>query len=224
MILVNRQQAIADGNIKYFTGKPCKYGHISERYVSTSQCYECTQRPELLQKKKEKSRQWKIDNPRIVVLTADQKAEKSARRARQIAENKDHFKKKWAESRERNKNARKEWAGNNKPLLASLARAWRSKNPDKIKAINATRRSRQSDAEGRHGCKDIRRILAQQAGLCVYCSAALDNNYHVDHILPLYLGGSNWPSNIQILCPTCNLRKGRKHPDRFEAEIGFTRN
>jgi 5-methylcytosine-specific restriction endonuclease McrA len=35
---------------------------------------------------------------------------------------------------------------------------------------------------------------------------------HVDHILPLALGGDNRRKNIQLLCPTCNLSKGAHHP------------
>ena len=33
--------AKAAGEMFYFTGKPCKHGHISKRYVSTQICYEC---------------------------------------------------------------------------------------------------------------------------------------------------------------------------------------
>jgi hypothetical protein len=36
-----RQQAISLGKTRFFTGKPCKYGHISERRVSNWQCVQC---------------------------------------------------------------------------------------------------------------------------------------------------------------------------------------
>lgn len=42
MRLVHRQVAIARGLPKYFTGRPCKRGHISERYTLTSNCVQCT--------------------------------------------------------------------------------------------------------------------------------------------------------------------------------------
>lgn len=37
----SRDDAIAAGAKKYFTGVPCKRGHVSERLVSTSHCCEC---------------------------------------------------------------------------------------------------------------------------------------------------------------------------------------
>ena len=39
--LISRKQAAAEGKIKYFTGKSCKYGHVAERYVSIGKCVEC---------------------------------------------------------------------------------------------------------------------------------------------------------------------------------------
>jgi hypothetical protein len=40
--IITRQQAISLGLKKYFTGKPCKYGHVNERRVSTFVCVECS--------------------------------------------------------------------------------------------------------------------------------------------------------------------------------------
>lgn len=36
-----RKQAQVSGSVYYFTGKPCSKGHISKRYTSTGQCFDC---------------------------------------------------------------------------------------------------------------------------------------------------------------------------------------
>jgi adenylate kinase family enzyme len=41
MEIIIRQQAKEQGLARYFTGKPCKHGHISEKTVSGSNCVEC---------------------------------------------------------------------------------------------------------------------------------------------------------------------------------------
>lgn len=40
MEIVTRAQAKAAGLKRYFTGKPCKHGHITERYIA-GRCVEC---------------------------------------------------------------------------------------------------------------------------------------------------------------------------------------
>lgn len=42
---------------------------------------------------------------------------------------------------------------------------------------------------------------------CAGCSSMLDEGYQVDHILPLFKGGTNDISNLQPLCGTCHNKK-----------------
>lgn len=39
--LIERRAAFEIGRTRYYTGKPCKQGHIAQRYVSTGGCTEC---------------------------------------------------------------------------------------------------------------------------------------------------------------------------------------
>lgn len=41
MPIKDRQRAILEGRKRYFTGKPCSRGHVSERYVKGHMCVEC---------------------------------------------------------------------------------------------------------------------------------------------------------------------------------------
>ena len=107
-------------------------------------------------------------------------------------------------------------------------RAWDAKyynsNPEKCAARKRNRRARKRSAEGKHTSADIRAIFESQRGLCANCQSKLfksgKNKFHVDHIMPLALGGSNWPSNLQCLCPSCNLKKSAKDPFKWAAENG----
>jgi 5-methylcytosine-specific restriction endonuclease McrA len=48
----------------------------------------------------------------------------------------------------------------------------------------------------------------------------LDGGFHVDHIKPLALGGQHEPGNIQLLCPTCNVRKSCTDPIQYAQRNG----
>lgn len=41
MEILTRQQAFTLGRSKYYTGKPCVHGHISERYTASGACAAC---------------------------------------------------------------------------------------------------------------------------------------------------------------------------------------
>jgi hypothetical protein len=38
---ISRELAIERGLDRYFTGKPCKRGHVAERYLSNGECIVC---------------------------------------------------------------------------------------------------------------------------------------------------------------------------------------
>lgn len=56
-------------------------------------------------------------------------------------------------------------------------------------------------------------VFHRDHGRCVFCLCdlsgliATDRRLHIDHIVPLNRGGSNDPSNFQLLCEDCNLEK-----------------
>jgi 5-methylcytosine-specific restriction protein A len=62
---------------------------------------------------------------------------------------------------------------------------------------------------GSAGVKDRQRIKARDFGLCVLCSEAgfIRRGVVVDHILPLWAGGSDEDENKQTLCTECHDAK-----------------
>ena len=59
-------------------------------------------------------------------------------------------------------------------------------------------------------------ILKAQGGKCMYCGARQRVDLmDIDHKNPLARGGSNSNRNLQLLCHTCNNRKGTKTDKEF---------
>lgn len=55
-------------------------------------------------------------------------------------------------------------------------------------------------------------IYVRDGGVCMNCGKEVPkNDFHVDHIKAIVNGGAEWDlNNLELSCPTCNLRKGRK--------------
>lgn len=92
--------------------------------------------------------------------------------------------------------------------LMSL-RKWREENREAYRIHCRKRRKLEREAEGSHTAADIKNLFAEQRGICL-CGDDLGTNYHVDHMTPLSRGGSDWPENLQLLCPSCNYSKRNK--------------
>jgi len=105
-----------------------------------------------------------------------------------------------------------------KEKYAAQNAEWYLINRDKKYEYKRNRRARKANSTGHHTAVDVREKLALQGYKCTYCGADITERYHIDHIMPLALGGSNDRGNIQMLCPTCNLRKAAKHPDVYAKE------
>lgn len=116
--------------------------------------------------------------------------------------------------------------------------AWQKANPEKFKlyqkrhrtrypeaerARKMSRRAREfGDTESRITARDIKNLISTQKGRCALCRGKLSKlGRHIDHIMPLALGGKNTRRNIQLLCVTCNLRKGAQHPNDFSRRLGL---
>ena len=82
-------------------------------------------------------------------------------------------------------------------------------------------KARRRGALGRLSIGRERSLYQLQRGKCPICKERLGQNWHLDHIVPIALGGSNTDENVQLLCPTCNLAKNAKHPVEFMQSKGF---
>ncbi len=79
-----------------------------------------------------------------------------------------------------------------------------------IRERRSLRRARERNVAGIHTAEDIQSQFDAQQGLCWWCSQKLEAEFHVDHVIPIARGGTNWPSNIVCACSFCNRSKGEK--------------
>jgi len=98
--------------------------------------------------------------------------------------------------------------------------AWRSANPEKCRIYGHTRRARKLGVVGKlsHGLAG--RLFVSQMGMCPCCDQPLGDKFEMDHIMPLFLQGTNTDDNIQLLRRSCNRQKHAKHPDVFMQQRG----
>lgn len=182
----SKKEAKQLGATRYFTGKPCKHGHICDRSYPGGVCLQCNR----------------------------------VRSIRMRKENPERYKEGIRKWRERNWDyyyaTQIEWRKKNRERYVSAKLAYKKRNPEQTASDNHSRIARMRKAEGKFTKADIKGLLLEQKGRCNFCDADLDKvQWHVDHIIPLSKGGTNWPHNLQILCWRCNTSKADKMPDEW---------
>lgn len=94
-------------------------------------------------------------------------------------------------------------------------RKFRQAHPDLVRAKCLNEVAAKRNAIGSYSASDIALILDAQDYRCYYCDEVLDQSYHVDHKQPTSRGGSNWPENLAVTCPHCNLSKNAQTEAEF---------
>ena len=130
-------------------------------------------------------------------------------------ENKDLVLKSNATYRENNREKirawhRKNYAENRDELLAQKLE-YQKNNKAVRDAKNENRRARRVDAEGSFTKKEWIDLCNKYGNKCLCCGEK--KKLTADHVIPLEKGGTNYITNIQPLCGSCNSRKHTKAID-----------
>lgn len=99
--------------------------------------------------------------------------------------------------------------------------AWKKLNKEKVRLYGQNREARRRVNNGSLSINLIEKLIHLQKGKCACCGKPLGDDFHMDHIFPIALGGLNVDGNIQLLRKKCNLQKSDKHPIEFMQSRGF---
>jgi 5-methylcytosine-specific restriction endonuclease McrA len=221
MTVIGRSEAIGLGMSTYFTGLPCKQNHVCRRQTANTRCLDCAK--EWVRANKEKRRAsvaaWRSANPEADKLATLRWRSNNIDRVRSQ-------KRAWAKRNpDKAAAAVRSWHDRHRDRVNKNIAVWSRNNPEAVLAGVHRRRARLRGLGGSYAAGDIRSIGTSQRWRCAGCKIQLDEkvrrSYHVDHILPLALNGKNVRSNLQILCVSCNLSKGARHPVLWAQSRGF---
>ena len=150
---------------------------------------------------------------------------RSAYNAKYRLENLERIKENRKEHREKNIDEIKKYAAAyraaNRAIRQEKNAEWVQKNYRQKLQINHNYRARVKGAGGKLSKGLSEKLFKLQKGKCPCCGLPLGTDYHLDHKMPLALGGPNTDDNIQLLRASCNSSKHDRHPIDYMQSKGF---
>jgi hypothetical protein len=182
-----RSEAMSSGAKYYFTGKPCRRGHVDLR-LTKGECVSC---------KKE-------DAPKHLAARRKKPKSEAAKKAgqRYYEKNKEVVKAKANNRRDEDKRAYRQ--------------RWKNKNPDLVRAHIEQKRARLRRATPKRLNKEHRRQMRFMFVKAREMTRNTGITYSVDHVIPLAgegVCGLHVPWNLQIIPLLDNCRKSTSWSD-----------
>jgi hypothetical protein len=190
-----RAEAKASGAKYYFTGEPCKHGHIAPRKTKGA-CVDCL-----------KDEWTKNSAKRADYFTAYNRRE-------EVKDRKNEW---YQENREAVINSA---ATRPVHVLREYRNTWKANHKTQVRADTKARRRKHRDATPPWLSRKQRSEVRQLYQIAITMTQTTGEQYVVDHIYPLRseaVCGLHVPWNLRILTQADNLRKSNTLPDDSEA-------
>jgi len=152
--IITRAEVKARGLPRYFTGKPCKHGHVAERLTSSGECVECGRK-----RARETMRQRRAADPERVreqerqYRAANREAVKDRKR-RHYAANRDKINEQQRQRRaadpEKFRARDRQWCAANADYLREYARQWYAANTERVREYALQWYAANGDAQRNH--------------------------------------------------------------------------
>lgn len=175
-LLVSLDEARKQGLTHYFTGRPCKYGHVEKRQVSNRGCVRCLS---------QRSMQWAKSNPS---------------RSQEIRD------KWYFENKEKEAARARLWRKNNQDTYKRMIKEWRENNSTHYRAYMAKcamdRAAAKKNRTPSWLSEDDHWLMQEAYDLAALRTDLLGFSWHVDHIVPLRgkeVSGLHTPWNLQVI-------------------------
>jgi 5-methylcytosine-specific restriction endonuclease McrA len=234
--LIRRKHAKAARLLHYFTGKPCKHGHVTDRETVNGGCRECgriraanrgrflwsTQHDLMLEKARARN-------------VSEEQKEKNRASARAYAKAnpdlvKAYHKQRYLEKSEEVKARSNAYHHANIEAASVRSKAWRDANRDKVvanqKKSKWARKARMKGAVYEDFTLDD--VIRRDGLDCYICDIRTDpdapvrtmNRAELEHVVSLANGGSHTRDNLRCACFRCNRIKGwRLTPEETRAIV-----
>jgi len=197
----SRSEAKASGAKYYFTGEPCKHGHIAPRKTKGI-CVECM----------------KAESKAALITRADYYSAYNKSEAGQKAK-RDYY------SRNRDAVIARASA---RPAEEKrrLKNNHKKQNSDYYKTLVSLRRRRYRDATPPWLTREQKAEIRQLYQIAITMTRTTGERYAVDHIVPLYsesVCGLHVPWNLRVITQEENLKKSNKLPLDSPSPSAYTR-
>ena len=221
-----RSEAKASGAPQYFTGKPCKQGHLAPKFTCSGSCTEC-----LATRRREYMREWSEKNPEVKKQRAAEWYQKN--REEVIERVRANYYKDVDASRQRGrdyaethkeeaKTRIKKWSQENPERKRQNDKAWVAANKDRAHSLKAKYRAARRQAcppwvDDEHMARiheiyRLRREISDRTGVV----------HEVDHIVPLQgkiVCGLHVWWNLRVIPREENNRRPRIWSDSVDTPI-----